>query len=274
MQAINDKHQRLIHIESPCIVLAGGSNLAFGIDSKAIQETLDIPVVNMGLHAGIGLGRILDDIAPFLHPGDILVIAPEYPFFTSKRLLNGESVAYDLVSAVHRYSLIMHVPIYGPPSEFSTYVKNKGLALIPRPLNPRAYTRDGFNEYGDYVKHLGIENQPFSPDQSIEGINQKYISAFFRLTDTFTTRGIQVIITYPGYEKNSFQNSSTLISELDAAFRAKQNITVISSPEDYCFPADYFYDTAYHLNAKGREIRTARLIRDLKHHFRDSVTIQ
>jgi hypothetical protein len=265
MQAIHDKHQRLINTESPRIVLAGGSNLAFGIDSEAIQEALRIPVVNTGLHAGIGLGHILDDIAPFLHSGDILIIAPEYSHFTSD--WNGSSVAYDVIFATHRYSLITHPPFYRSPSGFNIYAKDKLLALLPHQPDPRAYTRDGFNEYGDYIKHLEAENQPFEPSPPLENINKKYLSAFFRFIDTFTAQGIQVIISWPSYNEPSFQNSSDRIHEIDTALRTKQNITVISSPDDYCFPTDYFYDTVYHLNAKGREIRTARLIRDLKEHF-------
>jgi hypothetical protein len=261
-QAIHDKHQRLINTESPHIILAGGSNLAFGIDSKKIQETLCINIVNFGLSAGIGLQRILDDIAPLLHAGDILVIIPEYEHFTSEWY--GSSGAYELIFDAHRYPLIAHPPFYGPPSAFLPYAKNKLISLMPHPPNPLAYARDGFNEYGDYIKHLETENQPINPSPPIGKINEKYLSSFFQLADYLTDQGIRIIISYPSYEETSFQNSAAVIHKLDAAFRVKQNITVISSPDDYCFPTDYFYDSVYHLNAKGREIRTEKLIRDLK----------
>ncbi|GHV43648.1 hypothetical protein AGMMS49546_25860 [Spirochaetia bacterium] len=265
MRAMIDKHQRLANTVSPRIVLVGGSNLAFGIDSKAMQDTLNIPVVNTGIHAGIGLGRMLDDAAPFLHTGDIVVIAPEYSHFTSD--WNGSSsVLYKLIFDTRRHSLIAHKPFYSHPSylDFFIYAKNKLLSFIPRPPHPLAYTRDGFNEYGDYVKHLEQENQPITPAETIGEINTQYLSSFFKLADYLTGQGIRVIITYPSYATTTFQNSATVIHKLDAAFRAKQNISVISSPDDYCFPVDYFYDTTYHLNAKGRKIRTERLIQDLK----------
>jgi hypothetical protein len=47
-------------------------------------------------------------------------------------------------------------------------------------------------------------------------------------------------------------------------FRACENLTVVSTPDDYCFPTDFFYDTTYHLNAHGRAMRTERLLRDLR----------
>jgi hypothetical protein len=262
MQTIFDKHQRLMNTESPRIVLVGGSNIMFGIDSKAIQSAFNISVTNVGIHAGIGLGRMIDDIAPLLHDGDILVIASEYPHFTSN--WNGSGAAYELIFDAHRYSLIAHPPFYGPPSMFSTYVKTKVLSLIPRPPNPLAESRDGVNEYGDYVKHLEVENQPITSNKPLGKVNAEYLSAFFLLVDFLTDRGIQVLISYPSYEEVSYRNSADTIHEIDAALRAKENITVISIPDNYCFPTEYFYDTVYHLNAKGREIRTARLIEDLK----------
>src|SRR5690349_24986573 len=40
---------------SPRIILIGGSNVSFGIDARLMQQTLGIPVINDGLHAGLGL---------------------------------------------------------------------------------------------------------------------------------------------------------------------------------------------------------------------------
>ncbi|GHV78821.1 hypothetical protein AGMMS49944_06120 [Spirochaetia bacterium] len=139
--------------------------------------------------------------------------------------------------------------------------------MIPHPPNPLLYTRDGFNEYGDYIKHLETENQPIPPAEPLGNINAKYLSAFFRIADSLAEQGIQVLISYPSYEEVSYKNSEDTILEIDAALRTKENITVISSPDNYCFPTEYFYNTVYHLNAKGREIRTTRLIEDLKRQF-------
>jgi len=41
------KHKRLDLIKSPRILLAAGSNIAFGIDSERIEKTFSIPVVNL-----------------------------------------------------------------------------------------------------------------------------------------------------------------------------------------------------------------------------------
>lgn len=52
--ALVDKIDRLKSIKEPKIIILGDSNLAFGINSKIIEEELKMPVINMGLHGGIG----------------------------------------------------------------------------------------------------------------------------------------------------------------------------------------------------------------------------
>jgi hypothetical protein len=295
-RAILDKHQRLMETAAPRLVLAGGSNLSFGIDSEMLQNGLGMLVVNTGLHAGFGLGRMLGDLAPFLQSGDTLVIAPEYAHFTST--WNGDSGAWDMVSDTRNVSLLVSdtfiapeyqrfvdswngdsgaglasgagslflagTTLYGLPSGFPEYARNKLLALIPRPPNPLAYTRDGFNEYGDYIKHLGVENQLITPNAPLKPLNPQYLARFFQFVAAFSSRGVRVILTYPSYEEVSFYNSVNRIHELDAVLRACENLTVISTPDDYCFSAAFFYDTVYHLNKHGRAVRSEQLLRDLQ----------
>jgi len=130
--------------------------------------------------------------------------------------------------------------------------------------NPLAYSRDGFNEYGDYIKHLGMSNQVFDARATVGTINVTYLNRFFKFIDDFTGRGITVMLSYPCYEARSFRNSVEVIQELDRVFRSKENLLVISTPLSYCFPTNYFFDTVYHLNREGRSLRTSQLIQDLQ----------
>lgn len=52
--ALTDKVDRLKGIKEPKIILVGDSNLAFGINSQRIEEELEMPVVNLGLHNVLG----------------------------------------------------------------------------------------------------------------------------------------------------------------------------------------------------------------------------
>jgi hypothetical protein len=44
------------------------------------------------------------------------------------------------------------------------------------------------------------------------------------------------------------------------AFQERSSIPMLTPVEEVCLPDKYFFDTAYHLNAQGREIRTKHLI--------------
>jgi len=268
--AVIDKHRFLARTQSPKIVLVGGSNLALGIDSADIQNELHVPVVNTGVNIGFGLGRILDDISPFLNPGDILLIAPEYHFFISAGLWNGSEAAYNLIFNTGQFRLLWSF-YYGLPSGFSKYISEHLYYLIDylfkknnNTPNCFTYSRDGFNQYGDFIKHLGMENQPISSVNDLDTLNQTCLNNLSHFIDDFTGRGITVLLSYPCYEEQSFRNSAGFIQELDTAFRAKDSLLVISTPASFCFPANYFFDTAYHLNKEGRFIRTRQLIQDLQ----------
>ena len=280
--AIIDKHRILANAKSPKIALAGGSNLVYGINSTAISDRFSISVVNMGITAGIGLGRIVDDISQFLHTGDVLLIIPEYPYFTN--VWDGDFTAYELIFGVQQYRLLWS-SYYGMPRGFSNYFSmrlNYRRSVIVQAIKQKtgqnekeqnkeqemadilALSRDGFNEYGDYLEHLGMKNRPFVSSESAGILNRTYLNNFFRLVDTLTKRGITVMLSYPSYEEQSFRNSAALIQELDMLFRAKENLKVISTPDSYCYPVECFYDTPYHLNREGRALRTNQLILDLQ----------
>ena len=87
--AIIDKMQILADAGSPKIVFIGGSSLAFGLDSQEIEKNTGITVVNMGLHANLGLRFMTEQVKEYLAPGDIVVISPEYEYFYDNSL-NGE----------------------------------------------------------------------------------------------------------------------------------------------------------------------------------------
>src|SRR4051812_14897263 len=81
LAAVLEKDRLIRNTPSPKIILVGGSNLAFGIDSKAIQDSLGLKVVNMGLYAKLGLRYMLAQVKPYIKPGDIVVVVPEYDQF-------------------------------------------------------------------------------------------------------------------------------------------------------------------------------------------------
>ena len=54
-----DKERLLAVTRAPRLLLVGGSNLAFGIDSEQIETITGLAVLNLGLHANVGLRLML-----------------------------------------------------------------------------------------------------------------------------------------------------------------------------------------------------------------------
>ena len=69
-----DKVARLKNINGPKIILVGNSNLAFGINSPMIERAFGMPIVNLGLHGGLG-NAFHEYIAKLnIHSGDIIIV--------------------------------------------------------------------------------------------------------------------------------------------------------------------------------------------------------
>ncbi len=66
--------------ERPKIVLAGGSNVLYGLDAAALEREFGMPCVNYGTHAAMPLDYMLDRWKRVLSPGDLLVISPEWAY--------------------------------------------------------------------------------------------------------------------------------------------------------------------------------------------------
>jgi hypothetical protein len=265
--SVIDKMALLKSAGSPKLVLTGGSNLAFSIDSASLESALDVPVINMGVHAGFGLGRMLGQISPFLQAGDMVLIVPEYQHFTS--LWNGEDSAFNLIIDARQYHLLLPTNYYGFPDRFPGYLLGKTKSLPSafkrgeRQSGP--YTRYGFNEYGDHTAHLYLAGSDLAGGEATAGkVNNDYVLFFSRFIDELSSRGITVMLSYPPYEEEVFSVSKDIIVELNNLFLSKENLQVISTPEDYCFDKSLFYDTSYHMNANGRRLRTELVIADIR----------
>lgn len=78
----------------PRVVFIGGSNVAFGLDSKTISDSLNINVINFGLHGGIGARFITEDCYNLVKDGDIVVFQIEYENLYDGGYGSGEALSY------------------------------------------------------------------------------------------------------------------------------------------------------------------------------------
>lgn len=269
MAALKDKEDLLQHIESPRLIIAGGSSSAFGIDSERIEQSLDgrYQVVNSGLHGGLGLRFIVAFVEAHLRPGDVVVLVPEYSLLFG---LHDSSLAlHEALGEYHgawRYASTDDDPI--EPTIFFQAVQKRfrrAIGLSP-PVDHAYLTRQGFNERGDLIAHLDLPSPGVryrvtfdfrDPPPEVLGTIQDF-------NHSCREAGARLFLSFGPYPASLMADDPPADEWLER-FRAAVDAPVISQPQDYLFADEMFFDTANHLNAQGRNLRTARLIEDLRH---------
>ena len=81
------KHNLIAAIKEPKLVVLGGSNALWGIDSTLIEHTLGIPTINLALHAGLPYKYLFQEAQQYLQPHDHVLLAIEYNRYTELTLL-------------------------------------------------------------------------------------------------------------------------------------------------------------------------------------------
>lgn len=264
-----DKHARLSSVEGPKIVLVGGSNLAFGIKSEMIEDSIGMSVVNMGLHAGLGMQYILSEVKPDIHRGDVVVLSLEYHHFLNPKMFHGEDVLAALLFDVNRDCLryvsfgqwLAFIP------QVCLYSAKKIIDISPAVSDGFAeiFTRDSFNEYGDEVAHYGLPSSVHSGEvpSSYTKISHRSISELYRFDSYVKSRGAQLIMIAPSYPKPQYDLDKVVISAIEQEVQ-EIGVPYGIKPEDGTYPDSLMFNSFYHLTEIGADMRTQQLIELLK----------
>ncbi len=269
------KSDLLRSIPSPRIIIVGGSNVAFGIDSERMEQELGIPVINDGLHVALGIAP-LNEIKHYLRAGDIVIISLEYYNFTDEQSFYGQpQYLADWVEFSPERIWYLHEPYKQAASIFTIMLERK----INRQLNYYLYgfsheaergfyTGNLFNKHGDFIGHLGENaNKHFEIDDSAYPIN--LIKDAYVYLEDFNQYALSkgAMVFYEAQAHRQTNCEKTGKNNLDKFFnrlKTRTTIPLLTDLDQLCLPDDYFYDTPYHLNEQGREVRTERLIENLK----------
>lgn len=258
---IYGKYERLENLKSPKIVFIGGSNAAFGIDSKKIEKTFNVPVVNMGHRAGNGIRLPIKTISPQLRKNDIAVFMFEYGCFCGK---------YNLAEILEPAQFHKEYLFLAEEEEHRNIISDiPGIAcanligMFFPPRKSRAPYFPKMNEQCDHIAHLDLPSKKFKPSKNLGKFNQNRIQFFTEKIKELRSRDVNVIILPCTFQKSSYENCKDSIKKLAEEF-SKNEIPYQADTERYALADELYFDTPYHLNKKGREIRTQLLIEDLK----------
>ncbi|MDD2923139.1 MAG: hypothetical protein PHQ36_12710 [Anaerolineales bacterium] len=266
LAAARDKHRLLYSVASPRIILAGGSNVAFSIDSAKILERFHVPVVNMGLHVDMGLRYMLNEIAPALRDGDVVLIFPEYEHFSGlpldgRPLELGSAIKFcpECISGITTPTQLFNVAVgmvQTAEGDILRGIKNSK-------SHEKIYLRQGFDQNGDMVAHLR-QSDKLKPNNHVSVITALSPNSAINLLNLFyqTHRAdnVQIFVIFPAIPVTEYENQEKDFVALYNLLSAEIEIPILGVPQDFLYPEDFFYDTVYHMNRVGREAHTKDII--------------
>lgn len=258
------KDSLLRNVDSPRLIFIGGSNISFGLNCQMIKDSLNVNPINTGISASMGLKFMFENTAQYIRPGDVIIAPLEYSHFTRDyyhcaeallRLVMDVDVRYArLLNFRQMFTLLPFVPAY-------VISKFNPTAYFRFKVDPY-YDRMSFNIYGDECLHWEMENQQFTPLDRLDAFNRQIIDRIRDFRNMVEQKGARFYITYPSYMTESFNKSKDIIADIQDEL--EMNFDVLGTPERYMMPDSLMFDTSYHLNKTGMEIRTVRLIEDIK----------
>lgn len=282
LAAVLEKDRLIRNTPSPKIILVGGSNLAFGVDSRMLSDSLGLRVVNMGLYAKLGLKYMLAQVRPYIGTGDVVVVVPEYDQFYGD-FSNGDNTLNtallyapgDRVSDfIRSYSIVDVVLRPRVENARRSFLRAAAAAagredeFFPPDTNP-VYNRRSFNELGDVVAHIGKKGM--HPDSiyvsklpPLKTFNSETIDDLNEIAERAGEVRAHAYFMFPSYIDRSYTINVAAIDSLRAKLEKGMRIPIVGSAADFAYPKTYFFDTRYHLNDEGRRQRTVRMISILR----------
>ena len=260
-----DKVDRLESIEEPKIVLLGNSNLAFGINSQLIEEAVGMPVVNMGGHGSNG-NAFHEEMAKYnVTQGDIYILC--HTSFNDNNTTGSMTTWSSIENHFNLWKILRKDDIGTMARKFPIYLK-RCLDLHSSGTGNQdpggVYARSAFNEYGDVAVLRKGSTYTFKDTVTPPGIGDITIDRINKLNDYITSRGATLLVAgYPIGNGDKTVDTTEFIT-FQEKLSARLDCPVISNYVDYMFDYKYFYNTEFHLNSEGGDIRTSQLIADIK----------
>ncbi len=269
------KQQLITDTPSPKVVILGGSNVAFGLDCQTVSDSLHLPVINAGLHAGLGLRFIMDGNIPLVGKGDILVVMPEYDNFGGTAY--GESQTSGMIPYFSSLSDMLQMNA----AQWSNVIKGFGRVTLTsfvygltsmgedggQDRKTYQYKLDGFNSLGDEVSHWtlpsGVDMHTFVVGAIDNPLDTDFLQKFVSDLSEAERRGVRVVVLPPAIYDAGYKAKKPFIDSV-SAYLMENGMPFQADTELFAYPADMMYNTEYHLNKAGVDANTQNVISALR----------
>jgi hypothetical protein len=279
------KHRRLAQFDTRKIVLVGGSNLPYGVDSKMLQRETGCPVVNMGMNGYFGVRYMLEEVKARINPSDIVVLSFEYDNLYKSvdgtptshfAIIKAYPTVFTYLSTEQKLKTIAAIPAIAQTKVMRLI--SELIDAVKRPLTGKSYRAEGpadmnvieslksFTPEGDIVGHLGVV-WPYSREEAVVPKGATIVPEMAALMHGFAEemqkRGVPVVVSYTPFMREAYDKLKGDLARFDTMIKSSPPLIAPSPPSAFAYDEDLFFDTVYHLNERGRPLRTQRIIDDL-----------
>lgn len=267
------KYERLRQAQGKKIVVVSGSSSLNGLDSALFEKLMPgYSVINYGTNVANPSLFFLDVISKYVSKGDIVVHAPE--FFDSSsmgsnkfhaKMFRGNEQCYDIFRDA---DISKYTGFWESFREFQ--VGNpQDSSLVPaiHQSGKEYQLPTEMNKYGDRSTvrksvrgSFGGAAQGFSYNK----LNHENLNEIYKI---YRAKGAKLYMSFGTYDKARLHKSATTQSEYDRftdSCADKLDYPVISNVGTYVMEHKYFFDSEWHLNDEGAQIRTQNLAEDIK----------
>jgi hypothetical protein len=238
------------------VILIGGSNLLFGIDPYRIEAEIGRHVVSLARVRTDGVENMLLLADRIYRPGDVILLSLEYGGFSKGG--SGAYLDYYLDSNPIHLLGILKVEMFSREDPKAAYGEEERL---------RQSVYSGFDD-NFFLTGLATVTRHFRGLESYDhsGFALTYDERDKALVRAYVRSGKRIVGIHPILCAQSLNEENR--QAVAGASMDRLPLRYITRQSDYVFDTVHIFDNAYHLNAAGRDVRSQRLVRDLRRYFR------
>ncbi|WP_367923866.1 hypothetical protein [uncultured Ruthenibacterium sp.] len=270
MGSVHVKSRLLESTPGARIIVVGGSSVPYSICCETVSEAANMPCINLGATAYLGLEYYTALLEPLVHEGDIIVFAPEFSMFE-----NVVSYTTAWMAVENDLSLIKALPLSYYPDmiqSFYSYSRQKLAMLAQGEMQSykEEYESFGFGPWGDltFERENILEDKYNTQDcraVDADTLSPRVINALNHFAKKAQEKGARVCITFAPFNQLAFTGTQEgLLAFENKLTESCGTIPVISSVQDSLMDENLFFNSNNHLNSEGMTIRTEKLIDDLR----------
>lgn len=258
--AFDGKWKAQERVPSPRILLIGGSNWLFGVDSRQLQDALGVPVYNLGLQADLGIPFFMDLASAAARPGDLILFSPEY------RCRSGSTRTRALLQLE---SPQLGSLIEASPAEQLRLATQRAQITAAGLINTHLlneyafsniYRADGFNRWGDLQTARNLPEEDYPLPAPMDTLIAPELRQMARFAHMARQKGIRFFYVPQPYPQKGLRQDSAAMRYLAHRVQ-KAGWPLLCKPEDMIFADTLFFDSPNHLLESAREQRTHILTR-------------